>query len=104
KLEPAELAKTFRKKRAKLGRGVDRLDVDSFERRLSIELGHASRKALRGTFEFSPYLEMLVSKGRNKPPRLIARPTIRDNLVLTALKDTLHQELPSDVPRKLPNQ
>lgn len=103
-LAPAELARIFQKKRAKLGRGIDRLDVDAFERRLSIELGHASRKALQGTLRFSPYLEMLVSKGRNKAPRVIARPTIRDNLILSALKDALHHELPDDVPRKLPNQ
>ncbi|CTP92593.1 hypothetical protein XTPLMG728_3293 [Xanthomonas translucens pv. poae] len=104
RLQPAALAGLFRVKRAKLSRGIDRIDADLFERRLSIELGVASRRALSGNFRFSPYLEMLVSKGRKKAPRVIAKPTIRDKLILSALKDALHAELPLDVPRKLPNQ
>lgn len=47
---------------------------------------------------------MLVSKGRDKYPRVIARATVRDKLILTALKEVLHETLPSEVPRKLPNQ
>lgn len=104
KLDPVELVRIFRRKQAKLGRGVDRIDSAAFERRMSVEVGHASRKAINGKLKFSPYQELLISKGRDKPPRVIARPTIRDNLVLSALKDALHEELPADVPRKLPNQ
>jgi RNA-directed DNA polymerase len=103
-LQPAALIQSFRKRKARLSRGIDRVDADAFERRLSIEIGIASRKALSGRFKFSPYVEMLVSKGRGKAPRIIARPTIRDKLILWALKDALHETLLDDVPRRLPNQ
>ena len=103
-LDPSSLASQFYRKRGRLGRGIDRIDADRFEARLSQELGVACRRANSSGFLFSPYLEMLVSKGRGKAPRIIARPTIRDKLILTALKDALHEALPDDVPRKLPNQ
>ncbi len=47
---------------------------------------------------------MLVLKGRDKKPRVIARATVRDKLSLTAMKNVLHEALPAEVPRKLPNQ
>lgn len=43
-------------------------------------------------------------KGRDKVPRVIARATVRDKLLLAALKNVLHEALPHEVPRKLPNQ
>ena len=103
-LDPASLTSQFYRKRAKLSRGVDRVDAARFEARLSQEIGVASRRSKAIDFKFSPYIEKLVSKGRGKVPRIIARPTIRDKLILTALKEALHEGLPDDVPRKLPNQ
>ncbi|WP_246003702.1 reverse transcriptase domain-containing protein [Nocardioides aurantiacus] len=42
-----------------------------------------------GTFRFTSYREGLASRGRGRPPRIFALPTIRDRLALGALKATL---------------
>jgi len=53
-----------------------------------------SRKCLNGTFRFSPYHEKLISKGRNKSPRIISIPTNRDKTVLRNLTELLQQQFP----------
>ncbi|MEN5070162.1 reverse transcriptase domain-containing protein [Stenotrophomonas sp. TWI1183] len=91
-------------RRNKLSKGVDRIDADFFEKNAGQVLPRVSAKLIDGSFRFSPYLEKLVSKGRARAPRVIAKPTIRDKLVLWAIKEVLHELLPSMVPRSLPNQ
>lgn len=109
----AALAKNFdaralldllQQRRARLAKGIDRIDIEAFERRATEVLTKASEKLNNGSFNFSPYLEKLVSKGRNRHPRLIAKPTIRDKLVLWAIKEILHEVLPQCAPKTLPNQ
>jgi len=100
----ANIRELFKARRSRLSRGVDRVDVDSFERHGFNALDGLADKMIGGTFKFSPYLEKLVSKGRGRNPRLIARATVRDKLVLWAMKDALHEILPGMVPSKLPNQ
>ena len=102
--QPTALILRFREKKKSLGRGVDRISADVFEKKLSIEVSLISKKGISGEYKFSPYLEMLVTKGRGRAPRQIAKPTVRDKLALGALKDVLHEALPGDVPRELPNQ
>ena len=94
----------FFQRRAKLSRGIDRVSADSFQKNLKSEVQRISDRLLSGTYKFSPYMEMLVLKGRDKAPRVIARATVRDKLLLAALKNVLHEALPHEVPRKLPNQ
>lgn len=48
-----------------------------------------SRKCLDGTFRFSPYREKIISKGRNKYPRVLCVPSKRDQLVLRKMHDYL---------------
>lgn len=98
------LLETLRTRRARLSRGVDRVDADAFERSAAEVLPRVSERLIDGNFRFSPYLEKLVSKGRSRHPRVIAKPTVRDKLVLWALKEVLHELLPGMVPRSLPNQ
>jgi len=98
------LLETLRSRRARLSKGIDRIDADVFERRAAEVLQRVSEKLIDGSFRFSPYLEKLVSKGRNRYPRVIAKPTVRDKLVLWAMKEVLHDLLPQMVPRSLPNQ
>ena len=43
-----------------------------------------SRKVLSGSYKFTRYREVLISKGRGKEPRVISIPTIRDKLALSA--------------------
>lgn len=48
-----------------------------------------SRKCLDGSFRFSPYREKIISKGRNKYPRVLCVPSKRDQLVLRKMHDYL---------------
>lgn len=83
------------------GKGVDRIDGIQFSNRASVELAVASAKCMNGTFRFSPYLENLKPKGRNKAPRLIGIPTIRDRVVLHQLNRFLAAVFPDCVPKSV---
>jgi retron-type reverse transcriptase len=62
------------------------------------------RKVLDGSYRFTPYRELLRVKSAGVPPRLLSAPTVRDQLVLRALKEFLHSVLPSRVDRKPANK
>jgi RNA-directed DNA polymerase len=83
------------------GKGVDRLNGFQFAFRASAELSIASRKCLAGTYRFAPYLEVLKTKGRAKPPRIIGIPIVRDRVVLSHLNRFLAAMYPERVPRNV---
>jgi hypothetical protein len=85
------------------GRGVDRVGATSFGERVAAECAIVERKAKSGNYQFSPFLERLVMKGRGKIPRVLSVPSIRDRLLLNQLKEYLHTHIPSSVLRTLPN-
>ena len=87
----------------KAGRGIDGLTTAAFRENLEVECGRLCEKAVSGEFAFSPYVETLRSKGRSRAPRVIAKPTVRDKLTLSLLKDYLHSVFPECVNRELPN-
>jgi retron-type reverse transcriptase len=84
-------------------KGIDRLSGVQFRKQARLQIRVINKKCLQGTYRFSPYLELLQSKGRGKIPRILAIPTLRDRIVLHALKDILCQIFPECVPRKLAN-
>jgi RNA-directed DNA polymerase len=84
-------------------KGIDRLSGIQFRKQSKSQFTVINKKCLNGTYRFSPYLELLRSKGRDKPPRVLAIPTVRDRIVLYALKEILFQIFPDCVPRKLAN-
>ncbi|MEM8613043.1 MAG: reverse transcriptase domain-containing protein [Cyanobacteria bacterium P01_H01_bin.105] len=84
-------------------KGVDRLNGYSFACRAKTELKTISHKSLNADYKFSPYLELLKSKGRGKEPRILAIPTIRDRIVLNALKEVLFEVFPECVKRDFSN-
>lgn len=84
-------------------KGIDKVSVHDFEKKLDYNLNIIIRKVLDGTYKFSPYLEILKLKGRNKHPRMISIPTIRDKIVLLTIKEILHSMFDKNVNRKLPN-
>jgi retron-type reverse transcriptase len=84
-------------------KGIDKVSVQDFEKKLDENLNIIIRKVLNGTYTFSPYLEILKLKGRNKLPRMISIPTIRDKMVLLIIKEILHSLFDESVNRKLPN-
>lgn len=55
------------------------------------ELASFTATAVReDSYRFTSYREGLASRGRDRAPRVFAIPTVRDRLVLSALKSTLH--------------
>jgi RNA-directed DNA polymerase len=84
-------------------RGIDRLSGERFKAQSESHIKIIHDKCLKGKYKFSPYLELLRTKGRGKNPRLLAIPTVRDRIVLYALKEILFQIFPECVPRDLAN-
>ncbi len=86
--------------------GIDGMTGSSFAKNKDMISHLISKKCLEGTYNFSPYLEVLILKGRNKTPRMLAVPTLRDQMVLSLLKDALHHRdcFSSCLQKKLPNQ
>jgi RNA-directed DNA polymerase len=69
--------------------GIDNLDQYAFRRQLDDQVSILSRKMLAGTYQFSKYKLKLVSKGRDKAPREISIPTVRDRIAMRAMCDFL---------------
>lgn len=71
--------------------GLDRIGILSFCDQLQENIEIIQRKVLNGTYNFTKYNELLISKGRNKAPRVISRPTIRDKITLSSLQGYLRE-------------
>jgi retron-type reverse transcriptase len=80
---------------------IDNIDNNSFWRKLALYADHISLSI--NSYKYSPYMEKLISKGRNKNPRVISIPTIKDRIVLYVLKETLHRIFPKCVNNQLVN-
>lgn len=89
-------------KRSKV-RGIDRLNIYQFFNQSNQHIENIQSKCSRGNYRFSPYLENLKSKGKDKNPRVISIPTVRDRIVLLALKELLVKIFPECVSQKLSN-
>lgn len=99
---PDALHEVFNEKFASTtGKGVDRLNGFQFGINAKRDLSTASLKILSGQFRFSPFLEVLKTKGRDKPPRLIGIPTVRDRVVLHQLNRFLATLYPERVPKNV---
>lgn len=88
--KPAQLKELYNSKiihRATVG--MDRIVPTKFEDSLDENVELISRKVLSGQYQFTHYREILISKGRNKCPRVISIPTIRDKLSLAAFHAVL---------------
>ncbi len=82
--------------------GIDRLNRNSFEKKLEDEITLISRKVLNGTYRFSQYKEKLISKGADRYPRVISIPTFRDRIALRALCNVLRKTYAAHLNIKLP--
>lgn len=82
-------------------KGVDRLNGFQFGMNAKVQLATASAKCLMGSYKFSPFLEVLRTKGRDKNPRLIGVPTVRDRVVLHQLNRFLAELYPERVPKNV---
>lgn len=97
---PSALEESFRNRyQRSSAKGIDRVDGRQFNQAAASELRIASAKISSSTFRFSPYLEVLKPKGRDKSPRLIGIPTVRDRVVLGHLHRFLAAVFPEAVPK-----
>lgn len=83
------------------GKGVDRLNGFQFSSRSKAELAVTSAKIFSSSFRFTPYLEVLRPKSRDKKPRLIGIPTVRDRVVMHQLNKYLAALYPDRVPKSV---
>lgn len=72
-------------------RGTDGLSPRRFADAADSEISIIRRKVFARTYEFSRYREKLILKGRDRPPRVIAIPTVRDKLVMRVLNECLEE-------------
>lgn len=85
-------------------KGVDKISAKKFNSNKKEYIKLIKRKCIDDSYNFSPYLEKLKVKGRDKFPRLISIPTFRDRIVLYVLKEILHEKFPYSMPKKQSNQ
>ena len=78
--------------------GIDNVNRRSFENKFEENIDVIYRKVRSGTYNFSPYREKLILRGRNKLPRLVSIPTIRDKLTLKSLYENLRQVYDEETP------
>lgn len=96
---------TYREKHShKRCKGFDKVSHDHFIANIDEEIYIIEKKCQAGSYRFTPYLECLKSKGRGKVPRVLSIPTVRDSVVLSILKDILHEVFTDRVNKKVANQ
>jgi RNA-directed DNA polymerase len=84
--------------------GIDNLDQYAFRRQLDEQVIILSRKMLAGTYQFTKFKLKLVSKGRDKSPREISIPTVRDRIAMRAICDFLTEIYKNIVEFSLPQK
>ena len=100
---PKSLQNNFNKKiKNKAGKGIDGVGSIQIENDLELITSRISNKVINSKYRFSPYLEIAKCKGRGKAPRIISKPTLRDKLTLSALKDILHYQYEACIQNQLP--
>lgn len=87
--------------REKCSSGVDRISRDTFEKQLDEHLSVIERKIKNGSYMYSNYKQILISKGPYKYPRVISIPTIRDKITLKIIKDLLSESFSSHLSNEL---
>ena len=82
--------------------GIDNMNQYAFRKQLDPQLEIISRKMVDGTYAFSKYKLKLLNKGRNKAPREISIPTVRDRIALRAMCNFLQDRFTDSVKFTLP--
>lgn len=92
---PRNLLITYRKHvSAGAARGRDGVTPRAVEDEIGIVCETISRKSRAGTYEFTAYRQLLVSKGAERLPRVISIPTVRDRILLKSLAFLIESVFP----------
>lgn len=92
------------KLKLKKGGGLDGLTPSTFWKHYAKELDDISSRCLNGTYKFSAYKEKLILKGKDKFPRVLSVPSMRDRMILGVLNQYLQETFPEAVNNQVPNQ
>lgn len=76
-------------------RGRDGIDPGRLEAELRDVVTRMSQRLRAGSYEFTQYRQLLLSRGAGKTPRVISIPTARDRIALKALAILLVEVFPS---------
>lgn len=102
---PVNFTRFFEDKlKRKKGGGLDGLTPATFWKHYSKDLNDIANRCLNGTYKFSAYKEKLILKGRDKFPRVLSLPSMRDRLILGVLNQYLQKAFPEAVNNLVPNQ
>lgn len=74
----------------KKGGGRDHMSPSSYRKTFINEIEWLKEKCISGDYKFSPYQEKLILKGKNKLPRVLSIPIVRDRFVLSILSGYLN--------------
>ncbi|PEE96966.1 hypothetical protein CON21_30800 [Bacillus thuringiensis] len=81
--------------------GIDGINKKSFESNLNTYISIVNRKVFNSSYNFTPYKEKLISKGKNKHPRIISVPTLRDKLTLATIHKILSNAYSLNIKQEL---
>jgi prophage PSPPH06, putative reverse transcriptase/maturase len=73
----------------KKGGGRDNVKPASYLKTFREEMDTIKTSCIEGSYRFAPYKEKLLLKGRNRYPRILSIPIVRDRFVLALLNDYL---------------
>lgn len=82
--------------------GIDNLKPHKLFPRIQDEINVILSKVPKGSYKFTKYKLKLVTKGRNKAPRELSIPSVRDRIVLRALSSFLKNRFGPSPNLKLP--
>jgi len=77
--------------------GLDRVHPAALGKVINEQTLIIEKKVRSGTYQFTPFKEVLLPKGAGSPPRLVSLPTARDRIVLRALYEILLAAFPEAV-------
>lgn len=92
-----------RKLLTKKGGGRDGFSPKVFWEKNKDNIGDIVQQCIDGKYKFSFYNEVLYLKGRDKYPRVISVPSVRDRIVLGVLNEYLERVFPECVNHHIPN-
>lgn len=101
---PKNLKETYKEYvRNRPARGRDGIEPIALQEDISAVCELISRKTRAGTYKFTSYRQLLLTKGAFQPPRVISIPTARDRIVLKSLAFLIESVFPNSrgkVPQK----
>lgn len=81
--------------------GLDKMTCDVFERNLDTNIESALNNVIDKNYRFTFYKARLISKGREKYPRVISIPSVRDRLILKSIHLLLARVYEDDTKNEL---